>query len=126
MPSPRNQGNRASSFALRIAMLAAATALAPVCARAQVSPQQSIQTFKVADGVECRLFASEPLLANPTNIDIDAHGRVWVCEGVNYRRWSDLRKEGDRIVVLQDDDGDGKADKSTVFYQGNDINAALG
>ena len=126
MLSPRNKGNGGSFFALRKLALAVVAVLAPSNIDAQVNPAESMATFEVADGVECRLFASEPLLANPTNIDIDAHGRVWVCEGVNYRRWSDLRKEGDRIVVLQDDDGDGKADKSTVFYQGNDINAALG
>jgi putative membrane-bound dehydrogenase-like protein len=100
--------------------------LAPISAPAQLTPKESIQTFNLPDGLECRLFAAEPLLANPTNIDIDAHGRVWVCEGVNYRRWSDLRKDGDRIVVLEDSNGDGTADKSTVFYQGNDVNAALG
>src|SRR5688500_9062452 len=109
MLSPRNKGNGGSFFALRKLTLAVVAVLAPSSIDAQVNPAESMATFKVADGVECRLFASEPLLANPTNIDIDAHGRVWVCEGVNYRRWSDLRKEGDRIVVLQDDDGDGKA-----------------
>ena len=36
-------------------------------------------------GLEATLFASEPMLTNPTNIDIDHRGRVWVCEVVNYR-----------------------------------------
>jgi len=97
-------------------------------AQAQVSPEQSIKTFKVADGLECTLFAAEPLLVNPCDIDVDAKGRVWVCEGANYRQWAKppLRPAGDRIVILEDTDGDGKADKSTVFYQGPEINAALG
>ncbi|HEV8608125.1 MAG TPA: PVC-type heme-binding CxxCH protein [Tepidisphaeraceae bacterium] len=94
----------------------------------QVSPEASIKTFKVAEGVECTLFAAEPMLVNPCDIDVDAMGRVWVCEGANYRQWAKppLRPEGDRIVILEDTDGDGRADKSTVFYQGLEINSALG
>jgi putative membrane-bound dehydrogenase-like protein len=92
----------------------------------QVSPDESMKSFKVADGVECKLFASEPMLINPCDMEVDAHGRVWITEGANYRRWSKLRPEGDRIVVLEDKDGDGKADTSTVFYQGPEVNAALG
>src|SRR5215216_6269501 len=97
-------------------------------AQAQVSPEESIKSFKLADGLECSLFAAEPLLVNPCDIDVDAKGRVWVCEGANYRQWAKppIRPEGDRIVILEDTDGDGKADKSTVFYQGVEINSALG
>ncbi|MEJ0029797.1 MAG: hypothetical protein WDO15_05250 [Bacteroidota bacterium] len=76
------------------------------------------------------LFASEPMFSNPTNMDIDARGRVWVTEAYNYRNQynpkNDYKKEGDRIMILEDTDGDGKADNSKVFYQGTDINAALG
>ena len=86
--------------------------------------------FEVAEGLEVTLFASEPMLTNPTNIDIDARGRVWVCEAVNYRPdynphhpW---QEQGDRILILEDTDGDGKADSRKVYYQGTDINAALG
>ena len=82
------------------------------------------------DELEVTLFASEPMMSNPTNMDIDARGRVWICEGYNYRNKlnpkNDYKAEGDRILILEDTDGDGKADKSTVFYQGEDINAALG
>jgi putative membrane-bound dehydrogenase-like protein len=97
-------------------------------ALAQVAPDASIKSFKLADGLECTLFASEPMLVNPCDIEVDAHGRVWVCEGANYRKWANppLRPQGDRIVVLEDSDGDGQADKSTVFYQGRDIDSALG
>ena len=59
---------------------------------------------------------------------MDERGRVWVCEVMNYRGHAleEAREEGDRILILEDTDGDGKADKSTVFYQGRDIDAALG
>ena len=86
--------------------------------------------LEVADGLEATLFASEPMMGNPTNIDVDARGRVWVSEAYNYRSKlnpdNPERKEGDRILILEDTDGDGRADTSKVFYQGTDINAALG
>ena len=87
---------------------------------------ESTAAMTVAAGCEVKLWASEPMLSNPTNIDIDAMGRVWLCEGMNYRQWQKLRPEGDRILVLHDTDGDGKADHTRVFYQGPEINCALG
>ena len=91
-----------------------------------LGPQESLGAMEIADGVDVGLWASEPMFSNPTNIDIDAKGRVWVAEGLNYRQWQNLRPAGDRIMVLEDTDGDGKADKARVFYQGKDIDAALG
>jgi putative membrane-bound dehydrogenase-like protein len=86
--------------------------------------------MEISEGLEVSLFAHEPMLVNPTNMDIDHRGRIWVCEGYNYRLPLNPDKsgkaEGDRILILEDTDFDGKADKQTVFYQGNDINAALG
>jgi len=90
----------------------------------------SLSAMKVVDDLEMTLFASEPMLVNPTNIDVDHRGRVWVCEGFNYRNPLNPDKavnpDGDRIVILEDTDGDGKADKQKTFYQGTDVNAALG
>lgn len=92
--------------------------------------QNAVYGMEVAEGCEVSLFASEPMLINPTNLHIDERGRVWVCEALNYRNTHNPenpeRKEGDRILILEDTDGDAKADKSTVFYQGTDVNAALG
>jgi len=90
----------------------------------------SLKEFTVAKGLEVTVFASEPMVRNPTDMDIDERGRVWVTEGVNYRSsfqsWGVLQPAGDRIVILEDTKGDGMADKETTFYQGTDINAALG
>src|SRR5688572_31052358 len=91
--------------------------------------QEQLKKMKVADGLEVTLFASEPMVRNPANMDIDARGRVWVTEGANYRlwnKWGKLRPEGDRVVILEDTNGDGKADSEKTFYQGNEINTALG
>src|SRR5215217_9685541 len=97
---------------------------------AQKSPEETIKSMTVADGLQVELFAAEPMLINPTSIDVDHLGRVWVCEAVNYRRKGFkrpiLRPEGDRIVILTDTNGDGKADDSTVFYQGKDLYGPLG
>ncbi|NBT13163.1 MAG: hypothetical protein EBS56_06210, partial [Planctomycetia bacterium] len=79
-----------------------------------------------AEGLEATLFAAEPLLSSPSDIDVDSRGRVWVCEVTNYRGKKDTRPEGDRILVLEDTDGDGRADTQTVFHQGRDVDSALG
>lgn len=86
--------------------------------------------LQVADGLQVQLFAAEPLLVNPADIDVDHLGRVWVVEIVNYRRFRNSdqppRPEGDRILVLDDTDGDGQADRQRVYYQGTDMNRGHG
>src|ERR1700755_111104 len=93
-------------------------------------PETSLADLKVFEGLQVELFASEPMFSNPTNMDIDSRGRVWITEAYNYRNQynpkNPYKKEGDRIVILEDTDGDGKADSTKVFYQGTDVNAALG
>ena len=83
------------------------------------------ELFAVPEGLEVTVWATTPLLYNPTNIDFDAEGRLWVAEGVNYRRGV-RREEGDRIVVLEDTKHEGKADSSHTFVQGADLVAPLG
>ncbi len=93
------------------------------------SAKYAVAGLTVADGLEATLFASEPTLTNPTNIDVDHLGRVWVCEAYNYRpaiTGNPTHSEGDRILILEDTNGDGKSDKTTVFYQGKELNAPLG
>src|SRR5438874_11578136 len=92
--------------------------------------RQQLKSLKPAQGLEVSLFACEPMVRNPTDMDIDARGRVWITEGVNYRssfqKWGVLQPEGDRILILEDAHGDGLADRATVFYQDPSVNAALG
>lgn len=93
-------------------------------------PENAVRGLKTRDGLETTLFASEPAIMNPTNMDIDEKGRVWITEAYNYRNELNpghpYKKEGDRIMILEDLDGDGKADTAKVFYQDTCINAALG
>ena len=102
----------------------------PQGAPGQAGPGQPIKIpldiFKVPDGLEVTLWASSPMLSNPTNIDIDRDGRIWVAEGVRYRSHHARQPEGDRIVVLQDKDGDGKADSTHTFVQEPALIAPLG
>lgn len=89
----------------------------------------ALDGLKVADGLEATLFASEPNLTNPINIDVDHRGRVWVLEAYNYRPAVNGKSElgyGDRILILEDKNGDGKADITKVFYQGKELNAPSG
>lgn len=99
-------------------------------AMAQKTPEETVKSFTVAPGLQVELFAAEPMVINPTSMDIDHLGRVWISEAVNYRRKNFgrpiLREAGDRIVILTDKDGDGKADESSVFYQGKELYGPLG
>ena len=80
----------------------------------------------VDPNLEVTVWAKSPQLFNPTNIDVDHLGRIWVAEGVNYRKHFDRRPEGDRIMVLQDTDGDGSADKAWPFVQEKFLRAPMG
>ena len=107
--------------------LIAASAVQTAGANAAVhDAENAVAGLDIAEGVETVLFSSEPQISNITSIDIDHLGRVWACEVKNYRKFAKSRPEGDRILVLEDTDQDGKADKTTVFYQGNDIDSAHG
>ena len=92
----------------------------------QREPTVAVAQLDVAEGLEATLFAAEPTLLSPSDIDVDHLGRVWVCEVVNYRHRNGERPEGDRILVLEDTDQDGVSDKTTVFYQGHEVDTAHG
>src|SRR5271170_4977195 len=105
-------------WATRLWSVLAILCLAAAGASAQQPPTAAVHNLDVAAGLEATLFASEPMLLSPSDIDVDHLGRVWVCEVVNYRGRSGSRPEGDRILILEDTNQDGRADKQTVFYQG--------
>lgn len=104
-------------------MPAAAAAEAPKPPAPEIVP---LDHFSLPAGLELTVWAKAPQLRNPTNMDIDARGRIWVTEGVNYRRHLNRDPLGDRVVVLEDTDGDGVADSSHVFVQEPVLVAPLG
>ena len=85
-------------------------------------PPQAAE-FIVADGLAVTPFAVDEL-SNPCSIDVDDRGRVWVGEAANYRK--KIRPDGDRILILEDTDKDGRADLTKVFYQNADIDGVHG
>jgi len=86
----------------------------------------AIAGFKTPDGLKVSLVAAEPMVINPTNIEVDPRGRIWAAECVNYRNWMEQRPEGDRVVILEDTDGDGLADKEKTFFQSKEMTNPLG
>ncbi|MES2474228.1 MAG: PVC-type heme-binding CxxCH protein [Verrucomicrobiota bacterium] len=92
----------------------------------QQPPAMPLTSFVLPDGLEITPWAASPMLFNPTNLDIDQKGRIWVTEGVNYRGQAGRQPGGDRIVILEDSDGDGKADKSSTFWQNEELLSPLG
>jgi len=100
-----------------------------------LTPAEEQTKLHVPPGFEVQLFASEPQINKPINIAFDARGRLWVSSTVEYPysadkgRWSDpqgtrVKSSRDAIKILEDTDGDGKADKVTDFA--NELNIPTG
>ncbi len=81
-------------------------------------PEVERKSFIVADGFEVNLFAGDPLLAKPIEINFDAAGRLWVASSEVYPQIAPGQKADDKILILEDKNGDGKADQTTVFASG--------
>ncbi|MCZ6795020.1 MAG: HEAT repeat domain-containing protein, partial [Planctomycetota bacterium] len=80
------------------------------------SPQAGLASLEVREGFTVELMASEPLVRDPVAFDWDGEGRLWVAEMIDYPLGLDgEKKPGGRIVVLSDEDGDQRYDRSTVF-----------
>lgn len=82
-----------------------------------LSPEESKKLIQVPVGFDLELFASEPDIVNPIAMNWDEKGRLWIIETVDYP--NTVRNENsigdDKVKILEDTDGDGKADKVTVF-----------
>ncbi len=72
-------------------------------------------SFEVAEGFEVNLFAADPLLAKPIQMNFDARGRLWVASSEVYPQIKPGEVANDKVVILEDTNDDGKADKTTVF-----------
>jgi putative membrane-bound dehydrogenase-like protein len=84
-------------------------------AEAPLAPAEAARTMAVPERFNVTLFAAEPDVKQPIAFCIDDRGRLWVAEANNYPvKRSD--NTGDRIVIFEDSDGDGRFDKRTVFY----------
>ena len=94
----------------------ATAAAAPTPASQPLSPLESLKKIHVADGFGVELVAAEPLTMDPVAIAWDAAARLWVVEMADYPLGLDNKGQpGGRVRILDDTDGDGRLDKSTLF-----------
>ena len=82
------------------------------------NPESELENFELLDGYQVNLFASDPMLANPVHMHWDTRGRLWVACSWAYPQLKPGDVANDKIIILEDTDGDGAADKSTVFADG--------
>ena len=83
-----------------------------------LSPEESLAKIKVPEGFELNIFASEemfPDLANPVQMQVDTKGRLWVASWNTYPKWEPLKEMNDSLMIFEDTDNDGVADKRKIF-----------
>ncbi len=92
------------------------------------APEETAKAFTLPEGYEANLFASEgdfPDLENPVQMAFDAKGRLWVCTMPSYPMYTPGKPVDDKILILEDTDADGRADKQTIFARGLHIPTGL-
>jgi putative heme-binding domain-containing protein len=85
-----------------------------------LSPEEAVEAMTVPAGFTVEVVASEPDIVNPIAMTFDDQGRIWVTESIEYPR-KDPGPGRDRVKVLEDIDGDGRAEKVTTFADGLNI-----
>ncbi|WP_165251442.1 PVC-type heme-binding CxxCH protein [Paludisphaera soli] len=124
--SIRSRRGSASLWHLGATALAALSLSLTPAARAQNAvgpppdpdPEIERRSFIVADGFEVNLFAADPLIAKPIQMNFDAAGRLWIASSEVYPQIKPGQEANDKILVLEDKDGDGRAESTTVFADG--------
>jgi len=89
-----------------------------------LSPEEAVRKMTVPEGFTVELVASEPDIVNPVAMTFDERGRIWITESLEYPR-SAPGAGRDRVKVLEDTDGDGRADKFTTFAEGLNIPSGI-
>jgi putative membrane-bound dehydrogenase-like protein len=121
---------------------------ASIAAAQALSPAEALKRFKMAEGFKVQLFASEPMVRQPVTMTFDARGRMWVIQYLQYPTPAGLTpvevdrylrtkydrvpeppprgpRGADKITILEDTDGDGRADKAKDFVDGLNLATAL-
>ena len=83
-----------------------------------ISGEEGLKQMAVAKGFEVNLFADEakfPQLINPVQMQVDSKGRVWAAVWPTYPKWEPLKEMNDALIILHDDNSDGRADRVTEF-----------
>src|SRR5687767_5692549 len=84
------------------------------------SAEEALERMTVPEGFHVELVASEPDVVNPVAMTFDDRGRIWITESVEYPR-KPAGRGRDRVKILEDTDGDGRADKVSIFAEGLNI-----
>ena len=115
-----------STYAV-IAFLSCLVPSLPCFAQEEAVPDPEIEraSFKVADGFEVTLFAADPKIAKPIGMNFDTKGRLWVASSSLYPQIKPGEVANDKIIILEDKDGDGRAEAGTVFAEGLLIPTAI-
>jgi putative membrane-bound dehydrogenase-like protein len=101
---------------------------------AGLPPEKAAQVMTVPEGFTVKLFTGEPDIRQPIAMCLDDRGRLWVAEAICYPQRlphsgpllpDNLKAKGDRILIFEDTDGDGKFDKRTVFLEGLNLVSGL-
>ena len=79
------------------------------------SHEAQLNAFSLREGASINLFAHEPTVKNPVHMNWDERGRLWVVSSPLYPHIQPGEEDNDRIIILEDEDGDGVAEKHTVF-----------
>jgi len=82
-------------------------------------------SFKLPPGVKINLFASDPMISKPVNMNWDQRGRLWLVSSHLYPHIKPGQKEDDKIMIIEDTDNDGVADRATNFAGGLIIPTAV-
>jgi len=123
MPTKFDRSHRTKTSVF-LAMLLSLTFVATATAQRNLKdipdpdPELERQELIPADGFEVSLFAADPLIAKPTHMNFDNEGRLWIASSEIYPQVKPGQKATDKILVVEDTDSDGVADKTTVFADG--------
>ena len=110
----------------RLLLLAAVlVTVRPVAAADSLDPETERQSFKLPEGWQINLFAADPMVEKPIEMNWDNRGRLWVATSQTYPQVKPGAVPDDKIIILEDTDGQGRADKSTVFADGLFIPTAV-
>lgn len=99
-----------------VVCVSAAVAFAADRTPAPLPPEQAVKNMVVPEGFKVTLVASEPDVIQPVSYCFDDRGRLFVAEALNYGEWQ--ATGSDRIIILEDKDGDGRAETRKVFFEG--------
>ncbi|MFO0801161.1 MAG: PVC-type heme-binding CxxCH protein [Gemmataceae bacterium] len=101
--------------AAAVLLLATPVAAQPKAADRPIPAAAAAKAITLPPGFKATLFAGEPDVVQPIAMTFDTRGRLWVVECLSYPKWRADGKGSDRVVILEDTDGDGVHDKRTVF-----------